>query len=172
MTQFIANATFKRWFVRFSTEAEFNHKADNLYKGGNIVVSRLFNGKNPSQKYGVGAIVSYINSKGMAAGLNVVSVNPFGDWKFISLTTYQLGDDISMLEFQPGLYLTLKKGWYIRNHPRMIFDFASDYYEVPVGAGFGNIIDVSGTKVNLLVEPQYDFSNNRMMLYAGVKALF
>lgn len=52
-TQIIANATFKKWFVRFSAETQFNYKADNEFKGGNFLVARLFESKNGQNKYGV-----------------------------------------------------------------------------------------------------------------------
>ena len=90
----------------------------------------------------------------------------------ISLTTLQGGDDIFAMEFQPGLYRDFNKGWYIRSHPRMLFDFERDDYEVPVGLGFGNVLDTKGAKVNLLFEPQYDFANGMWILYCGVKILW
>lgn len=172
MSQLIANATFDKWFVRFSTEVEFNYNHDNVYKGGNLLISRLFESKDEQHKFGAGIIGSYMNPKGFAGGVNFVSVSKFGKWKVISLTTLQGGDDIALLEFQPGLYRDLKNGWYLRSHPRMLFDLEENYNEVPIGAGFGKIYKANNTLINLLIEPQYDFAQKQAILYGGIKFLF
>jgi hypothetical protein len=171
-TQFIANATLGDWFVRLSSEVQFNYNSNNQFKGINFLVARLFSTDDGNHKFGTGGIISYIDPKGIAGGINVVSVSKLGEWKFITLTTYQAGKDISLLEFQPGIYHNLTDSWYLRSHPRWLFDFITKTYEVPIGLGIGNIIDANGTLINLFAEPQYDIQQSRMMLYFGVKVLF
>jgi hypothetical protein len=36
------------------------------------------------------------------------------------------------MEFDPGIYNHLPNGWYLRGHPRMIFDFESNINEVTI----------------------------------------
>ncbi|AUP80001.1 hypothetical protein [Flavivirga eckloniae] len=172
-TQLIANVTFSKWFVRFSAEEQFNYNGDNEFKATNLLVSRLFTSKNEKNKYGFGAIISYIDSKAWAGGINFVSVSKLKNkWKVITLTTLQSGSNIFAIEFQPGIYKNYNNGWYLRSHPRMLFDFETDKYEVPFGAGIGKIFDANWSLINLLFEPQYDFYNGYGMLYIGIKILW
>ncbi|OHX64496.1 hypothetical protein [Flammeovirga pacifica] len=177
-TQFLANLTiYDKWFFRLTVEEQFNYDSKNEFKGGNFMVSRLFNSKNEKHKYGFGVIASNFHNVGWAGGVNFVSVSKLlGGWKVITLTTLQGGDEIFTMEFQPGLYKNLKHNWYLRSHPRMLFDFNnSDKNEVPVGFGFGKIFSAGTdglTKINLLFEPQYDFYQDTPMLYMGMKVLW
>ena len=172
-TQIIANMTVKeKWFVRISAEQQFNYNSENQFKNVGFLVARLFQTKNGKHNFGVGAIVSYIDPKGIAGGVNVVSTSKFGNLKFITLTTFQVGKNISTMEFDPGIYYDLPKGWYLRGHPRMIFDFESNVNEVPIGAGLGKIIKTNSIVINLFIEPQYDLAQDRSMLYFGSKFLF
>lgn len=171
-TQLLGNITLGKWFLRFTVEEQFNYRSSNEFKGGNFMVARLFHSKNGKHKFGFGGIVSQINGEGWAGGVNFVSVSELGKWKFITLTTLQGGDDIFTMEFQPGIYKNLNKGWYLRSHPRLLFDFNKDAYEIPIGFGFGKIFDANGTKINLLFEPQYDLYNDLPMLYCGIKVLW
>ncbi len=172
-TQIIANMTVKeKWFVRLTAEQQFNYNSDNQFKSVGLLVSRLFQTKNGKHNFGVGGIVSYIDPQGIAAGVNVVSTSRVGKFKFITLTTFQMGHNISTMEFDPGIYYDFPKGWYFRSHPRMIFDFESNTNEIPVGAGLGKIIKSTGLVTNLFLEPQYDLAQNRSMFYFGAKFLF
>ncbi|SFN55307.1 hypothetical protein SAMN04487989_1011190 [Bizionia echini] len=172
--QILGNVTLNKWFLRATAEQEFNYNADNDFKSANFLVARLFSSKNGKHQFGLGGVISYINHKGFAGGVNFVSVSKFGAWKAITLTTLQGGSDIFTMEFQPGIYKDFDKGWYFRSHPRMLFDFTNGQHEVPLGAGFGKILKPAeeGTVFNLFFEPQYDVVNTRVMLYAGVKMLF
>jgi hypothetical protein len=172
-SQIIANMTVnKKWFVRVSAEQQFNYNSDNEFKSVSLLVARLFQTKDGKHNFGIGGIISYIEPKGIAAGVNVVSTSRLGKFKIITLTTFQVGNNISTMEFQPGIYYDLPKGWYLRGHPRMIFDFESNTNEVPIGAGFGKIIKSTSLITNLFFEPQYDLAQNRSMLYIGAKFLF
>lgn len=172
--QFIGNIAYKKWFFRVSAEEQFDYNSENQrqFKGANFLVARLFQSKDGNHNFGVGGIVSYIDPKGMAGGINVVTLSKFGQFRLISLTTYQAGKDISTMEFQPGIYYDLPKGWYLRSHPRMLFDFETNFNEIPLGAGFGKIIKSSSVVTNLFLEPQYDLAQNRAIVYFGTKFLF
>lgn len=170
--QALGNVTYEDWFFRVTAEYQFNYDFEDQFKGTNFMAARLFELDEGKHQLGLGAIVSYIDPKGAAGGVSAVSVSKFGGWKFITLTTLQGGNDIFTAEFQPGIYYDFSDGWYFRSHPRMLFDFEEDIYEIPVGAGFGRVIDLDGTKLNMFFEPQYDLSQDRMMLYTGFKLLF
>ncbi|WP_066220892.1 hypothetical protein [Formosa haliotis] len=171
--QLLGNMTINgKWFVRFTTEFEANYHEDSEFTSTNFLAARLFQSENGKHQFGVGGVVSYINHAGWAGGVNFVSVSKFGAWKVITLTTLQGGDDIFMMEFQPGLYHDFNKGWYFRSHPRMLFNFETGNHEVPLGAGVGKIFNTNGPVVNVFFEPQYDVVNTRAMLYTGVKMLF
>lgn len=172
LTQFVGNATINDWFFRLSAEQAFNYDASNNFNGANILVSRLFHSQDNKHKFGLGAIASYFHSDKYAGGVNFVSVSKFGEWKVISLTTLQGGDDLFKIEFQPGVYRDINdKGWYLRSHPRLLFDVKTDVHEVPLGAGVGKITKFEGGLLNLFIEPQYDFANNGWIGYVGVKVL-
>lgn len=170
--QFIGNVTFDKWLVRVAAEEQFNYGGQHEFKGASFLVSRLFKSKDEKHKFGFGAVVSQVNNVGWAAGGNIVSVSEIGKWKVISLLTLQGGDDIFSMEFQPGLYRNFNKGWYMRSHPRMLWDFKRNHHEIPVGLGMGKIFDINGNKLNLLLEPQWDFWQNTYIIYTGVKFLF
>lgn len=104
--------------------------------------------------------------------MHVVSVNKFERRKFITLTTVQGGDAIFALEFQRGIYLELQKGWYLRSHTRLLFDFKTGINEIPLCAGFGKIFNTKNIVINIRYEPQYDFSQKTSIIYMGVKLLF
>lgn len=185
--QFLANLTYGKWFYRFTAEYEFNYGDQttdlfnydgesrpnvNQFNSANFLVARLFESADKQHQFGVGAVVTIFHESKLAGGINFVSVSKFGGWKVITLTTLQGGNDIFTMEFQPGLYHDFKKGWYFRSHPRMLFNFEANDYEVPIGAGIGKIINTNGPVVNLFFEPQYDVINTLPMLYTGIKMLF
>ena len=171
--QLLGNITYGKWFYRVTAEQQINYGESDQFKGGNFMVARLFELGGGKHQIGFGGIVSHIKDRGNAAGLSAVSVSKLEDgWKFITLTTVQAGDDIFQAEFQPGIYKDFDDGWYFRSHPRMLFDFETSQYEVPIGAGFGRVIASGNTSVNMFFEPQYDVRQSRWMLYTGFKLLF
>jgi hypothetical protein len=185
--QLLANVTYGKWFLRFTAEYEFNYndptyrwitfdsggqKETNHFNSTNFLVARLFESKNGKHQIGLGAIVSYFHERNFAGGVNFVSVSKIGGWKFISLLTLQGGKEVFTMEFQPGIYHDFKKGWYFRSHPRMLFNFETDDYEIPIGAGFGKIFSKGTPVINVFIEPQYDLRNSVPMLYLGIKTLF
>lgn len=185
--QFLANVTYGKWFLRFTAEYEFNYndpsyrwmtydsegqKEKSHFNSTNFLVARLFQTENGQHQFGVGAVASYFHGRSFAGGVNFVSVSKVGGWKFISLTTLQGGKDIFTMEFQPGIYHDFNNGWYFRSHPRMLFNFETDFYEVPLGAGVGKIFSGSTPVINIFIEPQYDLKNDLTMLYMGLKTLF
>ncbi|WP_417444419.1 hypothetical protein [Joostella sp.] len=185
--QILGNMTYGKWFYRFTAEYEFNYgnevdtafnydddyrPNENQFNSANFLVSRLFHSEDGNHQFGVGAVVSYLHENKFAGGVNFVSVSKIGTWKFISLVTLQGGNDVFMMELQPGIYHDFEHGWYFRGHPRMLFNFVTGQHEVPFGAGVGKIFKTDGTVFNLFLEPQYDVVNTEPMLYTGIKFLF
>ena len=65
--------------------------------------------------------------------------------------------------FQPFAMLQLGRGLYLRSTGIMVYDFESDDYTVPIGAGFGKVIPQGNTVFNVFIEPQvsvFDRGNN------------
>jgi len=175
--QALGNITYGDWFYRISAEGQIDYASADQpgkvnFNGANFMVARLFELADGRHRVGFGGIVSYFEGKGTAAGLSGVSVSKFGSWKVITLTTFQRGNGISKIEFQPGLYRDFSGGWYFRSHPRMLFDLETDENEVPIGAGFGRTFASADRVYNFFFEPQYDLADDRPMLYAGMKILF
>ncbi|MBN3581012.1 hypothetical protein JYB64_01345 [Algoriphagus aestuarii] len=185
--QLLANVTYGKWFLRFTAEYEINYPEPNYrwftydgegqkekshFTSTNFLVARLFQSKNGQHQFGVGGVISYFHGRNFAGGVNFVSVSKVGGWKFISLATLQGGKEIFTMEVQPGIYHDFNNGWYFRSHPRMLFNFETDFYEVPLGAGIGKIFSGGSPVVNVFFEPQYDVRNDVPMLYMGVKTLF
>ncbi len=184
--QLLGNITYGKWFYRFTAEYEFNYGNNtdlfnydrearpnqNQFNSANFLVARLFQSADEKHQFGVGAVVTIFHEAKFAGGVNFVSVSKLGQLKIITLTTLQGGNDIFTMEFQPGLYHDFNKGWYFRSHPRMLFNFETNSYEVPLGAGVGKILNTDGPVFNLFFEPQYDVNNSLPMLYTGLKVLF
>lgn len=162
--QLLGNVTYGKWFYRFTAEYEFNYgntnrdlfnydrdnrPNENQFNSANFLVARLFQSGDGNHQFGVGAVVTVFHESKFAGGINFVSVSKFGGWKVITLTTLQGGDEIFTMEFQPGLYYNFNKGWYVRSHPRMLFNFETNYHEVPLGAGAGKIFETKGPVLNV-----------------------
>lgn len=59
---------------------------------------------------------------------------------------------------QPLILYNLPRGWRLRSSAIWAVDFVGDSSYVPIGFGFGKVIQTSGPTVNLYVGPQVSAS--------------
>lgn len=142
----------------------------------NIFAIRLLDAGSPTVSFGIGPSITVptatqdgLGSDTWNAGVaNVLFnfTNPRFQWGYLAVWETDVakndGDaaDINRAVFQPfGIY-QLGQGWYLRSTGVWNYDFETDSYSIPIGAGFGRVIPLERTVINAFFEPQYSVASN------------
>lgn len=140
----------------------------------NVFAAYLIDTGNPNLSFGFGPQITaptassdFLGSGKWSAGLaNILfsTADPGFQWGY--LLTWQAsfsGDDdrndVNNGAFQPFLIKQLSEGWYLRSTGIWSYDFETDNYNIPIGAGIGKVIVTDKVVINAFVEPQWSVAS-------------
>jgi hypothetical protein len=68
--------------------------------------------------------------------------------------------DVNALFLQPFAVYQLRRGWFIRSQPQMVFNWKTGRQVLPLDLGVGRVFKVAGQTVNVFVEPFWNVSHD------------
>ncbi|PZQ46245.1 MAG: hypothetical protein DI556_20910 [Rhodovulum sulfidophilum] len=85
--------------------------------------------------------------------------------------------NVSIGALQPFGFYQLGDGWYLRSAGVWTYDFETNGYAIPIGAGAGKVIKTGDAVVNVFLEPQYSIATRgdgqqQWNIYGGVNFQF
>jgi len=141
----------------------------------NIFAAYLIDVGNPAVSFGIGPLLTAptatedaLGSEKWSAGLANVLFNGRSkkfQWGYLLTWQHSFAGDSDRAEvnvgaFQPFAFYQLGKGWYLRAAPIWVYNFESDSYGIPLGAGVGRVIKKGNVVYNIFVEPQYSVADD------------
>ena len=142
----------------------------------NVFAIRLLDVGPPTVSFGFGPSITVPSATDQALGggtwnaglANVLFnfSNPQFQWGYLAVWETDVAKDrssaadVNRAVFQPFGIFQLGDGWYLRSTAVWNYDFESDSYSIPIGAGFGRVIPTERTVINAFFEPQYSIAND------------
>ena len=158
----------------------------------NAFLAYLFDTGNPAVSLGAGPLVGVPTATDDALGTDQWSAGAAAVYfnaesrvvQYGGLVTYQVkvggsdrAPDTHLLAVQPFGFVQLGEGNYLRGAPIWAFNLETGDYSVPLGLGYGKVIKLENTVLNVFFEPQFTVLSEgpgqpEFQLFAGLNMQF